>query len=311
MMDPPDHTRLRQVLSPAFSATAILEIGETVRDVTRDAFQSLRHGRVLDWMCDVAYQVPLTVVCEIIGVPPPDRAEVGELARQLGHLLEPMSTPTEHASSQRASLLLAKYFSVQLARATSSSRTSLISTLQRAYHQESISRQEMITTPVLMLHAGFATTTNLLGNMILAFTDHPGQFDLLRSDIGRLPAAVEELIRYAGPVHMVTRIARNDVTLEGTKVRKGEVVYVVLASANRDEAKFDNPDDFNIARLRPRHLGFGSGLHFCLGALLARLEVSAVLDEIADLGRLPLAVNQAQMQSTVVFRGPVRLDLTF
>jgi cytochrome P450 len=190
-------------------------------------------------------------------------------------------------------------------------REDLLSALVAAEEQESrLTSQEILATTTLLLVAGNETTTKLIGNGLLALLRHPDQLELLRDEPKRIPAAVEELLRYDGPVQLTSRIALADFAFRGHDLRRGQQVVLLLAAANRDPAQFPEPDRLDVTRQDLRHLAFGQGIHFCLGAQLARLEAALAFEGL--LTRLPglrLGDQPIEWSDNTVLRGPTRMAL--
>jgi cytochrome P450 len=245
----------------------------------------------------LAVPLPLTVICELLGVPERDRPDF----TLWSHVLNGgTGYPAEVIDVQRA---VADYFGALAERKRAAPGDDLLSQLARAEADGSLSREELISMAVLMLIAGHDTTVSLIGNGLLELLRAPGQLALLRSDPALLPNAVEEMLRYACPVNISsTRFTREPVELGGVRIPAGELLYVSILSANRDASRFEDPDVFDITRETGGHLGFGHGIHYCLGAPLARLETEIVLRAI--LGRFP-GLRLATDPAAIVYRRSV------
>jgi cytochrome P450 PksS len=269
--DAPDHTRLRGLVHKAFTPRLIEQMRGRVQALC-PVEQPLAQGRGrLDLIRAYAQPVPTTVIAAMLGVPAADR-----------HLFQRWSQALVTLGSSRWGVLLAiphvwlflRYVRRLIRERRAQPRDDLVSALARAEEAgQRLSEDELVAMVVLLLVAGHETTVNLIGNGMLALLQHPEELRKLRSDPGLMPTAVEELLRFASPVETATeRFARQDVTVAGVRVPRGGLVLAVIASANRDERAFADPDLLDITRTPNRHLSFGLGAHYCLGAALARME---------------------------------------
>ena len=279
-LDPPDHTRLRKVVHKAFTPGAIARLRPRIEQLTNGLLDQLTGPGPVDLMQGLAVPLPLTVICELLGVPEQDRPDF----TLWSHVLNGGADDTaEVIGVQRA---VADYFGELADRKRAAPGDDLLSRLVQAEADGSLSREELISMSVLMLIAGHDTTVSLIGNGLLELLRTPGQLALLRSGPALLPNAVDEMLRHACPVNISsTRFTREAVELGGVRVPAGELLYMSILSANRDATQFENPDVFDITREAGGHLGFGHGIHYCLGAPLARLETEIVLRAL--LGRCP------------------------
>ena len=306
-LDPPDHTRLRKVVHKAFTPGAIGRLRPRIEQLTDGLLDQLTGPGPVDLMPALAAPLPLTVICELLGVPESDRPDF----TWWSHVLNGGTGYTaEVIDVQRA---VAGYFSELAERKRTAPGDDLLSHLVRAEADGSLSREELISMAVLMLIAGHDTTVSLIGNGLFELLRAPAQLALLRADPALRPNAVEEMLRYACPVNISsTRFTREPVELSGVRIPAGELLYVSILSANRDASQFENPDVFDVTRDAGGHLGFGHGIHYCLGAPLARLETEIVLRAI--LGRFPglrLAVDPAGIvyRRSVLMHAPAALPV--
>jgi cytochrome P450 len=273
--DPPIHTRLRKLVSRDFIARAISELESYVRALTTTLLNEVAEKRHFDLLTDFAIPLPVRIIARILGIPG-ERYET--FKRWSDTLIELASMPpsTPLAESARTNLTeMRAYFAEEIERRRRHPGSDLMSSLVSAHEDtEMLSAGELMQFLVILLIAGNETTTNLIGNGMLALQNHPDQMKLLRGDPSLLPRAIEEMLRYDSPVQSVFRSAKEDVEIGGTIVEKGSGIFLMIGSANRDSAKFTNPDVFDIARDENDHLAFGEGIHYCLGAPLARLEAT-------------------------------------
>jgi len=242
----------------------------------------------------------------MLGVPPEDRdtfkAWSNDIAAALG---APFVPPAILERSETAVQEMADYFSSIVARRRKDPRNDLISALLAAQDQrQALSEDELLATCMLLLIAGNETTTHLIGNGILALLQHPEQLQRLKADPGLMPGAVEEFLRHQGPVQSTSRVARGQIEIEGRQISDGQVVVALVAAANRDPEVFPDPDVLDICRAPNPHLAFGDGIHFCLGAALARAEAQIAISGFLAVARQPrLAVTEPEWINSFVLRG--------
>jgi cytochrome P450 len=273
-VDPPDHTRLRRLVAAAFSVRRIEALEPQVQrlvDDHLDAIEARGPEAVVDLVEAYAFPLPFTVICELLGVPEPRRASFGSA---LTAMLVPTATPDELAAATAASDQVVEVIEDLIDQKRGQPDDALISALIEARDgHERLTEEELRSTIFQIIVAGHDTTTSLIGNAVVALLAHPDQLAHLRAEPSRLAAAVEELIRYDAPVpHSTFRYAPEPVDLAGTTIPAGAQIIVNLAAADRDPSRFAQPDRLDLGRHDARHLGFGHGIHFCLGAPLARLE---------------------------------------
>ncbi len=286
-VDPPDHTRLRRLVAVAFSVRRIEALRPRIQAIVDDLLDAIAargpDSRV-DLVASFAFPLPFTVICELLGVPEPDRASLG---RELTALLSPVATPDEHERAKAAADAVVTMLGALVAAKRHSPGDDLVSALLDARDgDERLTDQELLSTIFQLIVAGHDTTTSLIGNSVVALVRHPEQLAALRSDPGKLPTAVEELLRYDAPVpHSTFRYAIEPVELGGTVIPAGAQVIISLAAADRDEQRYAEPERLDLDRPSVRHLAFGHGIHFCLGAPLARIEGQLALGSL--LQRFP------------------------
>jgi len=284
IQDPPEHTRLRGLVSRAFTPRRVAELEPRVAALVAGLLDDAFARGEVDWIHDVAEPLPAVVIAELLGVPPEDHRTFRRWSSRLIDAL-PVFGETD-ASDEVGSAVetIAGYLREQIARRRAEPRDDLLSALVAARdEQDALSEEELVANAFLLLLAGHETTTNLIGNGLLALLRHPEQLDWLRADpAGRVENAVEELLRYDSPVQGTVRVAVQDVEIGGQAIAKGALVVCAIGAANRDPAVHPDPDRLDLARDPIRHLSFGFGTHFCLGASLARLEGRAVFRALAE-----------------------------
>jgi cytochrome P450 len=298
-VDPPDHTRLRRLVSAAFSARRVEALGARIQTITDDLLDDIaRQGADsrIDLVATFAFPLPFTVICELLGVPQRDRVSLGE---GFTKLLVPTSTPAEYAAAKEASDAVVAMLGALVEAKQNDPGDDLVSALINARDgEERLDSQELLSTIFQLIVAGHDTTASLIGNSIVALIRNPAQLTQLRADPTRIPKAVEEFLRYDAPVpHSTFRYTAAPLTLGGVAIPAGEQVIICLAAANRDADRYASPETLDLDRDEARHLAFGHGIHHCLGAPLARMEGHVALASL--LRRFPqisLAVPAADLR---------------
>ncbi|WP_168734805.1 cytochrome P450 [Deinococcus sp. KSM4-11] len=281
--DPPDHTRMRQLVAHAFTPRVIEEQEAHIRSIARTLLSRVTPGQPFEAMRNYAMPLPVIVIAELLGVPEADR----DLFRQWsGDFIDgsdfATATPESAEKAQQSIMALGGYFAELVETRRAAPQDDLISHLVRAEEElGALKPGELVSNCLLLVIAGHETTVNLIGNGLLALLNHPAELARLRAQPALLPTAIEEMLRYDPPVQRALfRAALEDIEIGGQHVKKGEQVSAVIGAANRDPAVFPDPDRFDIIRSPNRHLSFGRGLHFCLGAPLAKLEARVAFEEL-------------------------------
>jgi cytochrome P450 len=313
LKDPPDHTRLRTLVTKAFTPRVAEGMRPRVQAIVDDLLNNVQAAGRMDLIADLAFPLPTIVICEMLGVPPEDREQFKGWTRDLARSLDPIVTPEIIATADQATVAFADYFRVLVSTRRKNPQNDLLSGLiateERGDH---LTEDELLATAILLLGAGHETTMNLIGNGMLALLRNPAQLTKLQNDPTLMPSAVEELLRYDGSVQMTARNALADVEIGGKMISKGVQAIIVLAAANRDPAQFPDPDRLDITRPDNRHIVFGYGIHHCLGAPLARVEGQVVINTL--LRRMPnlqLTGEPLEWRETVTLRGLKALPVTF
>jgi cytochrome P450 len=279
--DPPEHTRLRRLVSPFFTPGRIKALRLRVEEVVDERLQLLAAKGEADAIAVLAIPLPLTLMGELLGVPPDDY----ELCRELVEATIAADRPDDPKElidrARRAGEALQAYFVDLIARRQKAPGDDLLSTLVATGEREDrLTRDELLSMAVLLFVAGFTTTANLIGNGLLALLKHPEQFACIQDNPALVPPAVEEMLRYDAPVQTNGRTILETLELSGQVLGAREMVVTLVGAANRDPERFANPDCFNIGRMDNQHLSFGCGIHHCLGAGLARLEAQVVFTKL-------------------------------
>jgi cytochrome P450 len=285
--DPPDHTRLRRLVSKAFTPRAVENLRPRIHEIVDQLLDSAEKMGEFDLVNEIAYPLPVIVIAEMLGVPPEDRPSFKRWSTDVVQTLGGPFTPQDVFDKARVSLEeLATYLRDFIADRRAKPREDLISWLVAAEDQGNIlSEDEIFATTILLLIAGNETTTHLIGSGMLALFRNPEEMQRLRDDPSLLPSAVEELLRYTGPVHLTGRVPKEPLEVGGQPVEEGHVCIALLAAANRDPSHYTDPERLDVARNPTDHLGLGDGIHFCLGAPLARAEAQIAIGAI--LQRFP------------------------
>jgi cytochrome P450 len=299
-MDPPRHRQYRNLVSPSFTPRALGRMAERIAAITQELLDQVRPLGHIDFIPDFAYPLPTIVIAEMLGVPTADRplfktwadglldfqlsdTEVVQAGRNLqSREQDPRDNP-EMQRIQRLFEEMYDYFEARLEERRSQPRNDMMSELLVAeVDGERLNKDDLIGFCILLLLAGHITTTNLLGQAVRCFSEHPDAYAQVRTHPELVPGAVEEVLRYASPVWRTIRTTKTDITIDGATIPANSLVFAWLASANRDERQFPEPERFDITREPNHHMAFGHGIHFCLGAPLSRLEASIALPMLIE-----------------------------
>ena len=314
--DPPAHTRLRSLVSNAFTSRVVQGMRPHIQEIVDRLLDRVQDARAMDVIADLAYPLPVTVICEMLGVPEGDRDAMRRWSDDIARSLDALGLPSDREIVRRgraARHALGEYFRGLLPERRRHPRADLLSLLLAAEEQgDKLTEDELLATCVLIFIAGHETTVNLIGNGLLALLQHPRQMATLRENPELLPGAVEELLRYDSPVQRTARVTKSEIRLEGKIIPRHALVVAAIGAANRDPERFAEPDRLDIARRDKDHIAFGFGIHFCLGAPLARIEAQIALGALLRrLPRLALATETPQWRESSTLRGLKALPLTF
>lgn len=309
--DPPDHTRLRGLVTRAFTPRTVETLRTRIVALVDELLADFGPGDV-DVMDALAFPLPVTVIGEMLGVPAEDRPGLRPLVRAVTAVLELAVTPAALAEATAADDRLEEYFAGLVAERRARPGDDLLTKLIEAEDKgDQLSERELISTAILLFAAGFETTTHLIGNGLLALLRHPDQLARLRADRSLVRPAVEELLRYDSPVQIAARTAYEDLSIGEHRIDAGGLVLAMLGAANRDPTRFADPERFDVARDEGPPMSFGGGIHFCLGAALARLEGQIVLDRLLDRFRVMDLIGVPSHRDSLTLRGLVDLRVRF
>jgi cytochrome P450 len=287
--DPPRHTRLRLLVSKAFTPGAVEQLAPFIQRTVDEALDAVQAAGRMDVIRDLANRLPITVIAHMLGVPPEDRDRFKDWADKATAVVGNLASNLQEEEVRRAVEAVGElkaYLQAVVAERRARPRDDLLSALVRAEEQgDWLTEDELFSNAVLLLNAGHETTTNLIGNGVHALLRHPDQWKRLRDDPSLVPTAVEEFLRFDGPVQFTSRVLKDDLTVGGKHLKAGQSAVLLLGAANRDPAQFKDPDRLDVGRPDNKHVAFGLGPHFCLGAPLARLEGKIVFETL--LRRFP------------------------
>jgi cytochrome P450 len=314
--DPPKHTRLRGLVSKAFTPHVVESMRPHIQKVVDGFLDAVQAAGKMDLIHDLAFPLPATIITEMLGVSPDDRDLLKKWSDDFVVFFSTHPSNVTH-DQYKAALQsmrnMVDYFRAALPRIRREGGDCLLEMMAQVENEgDRLTEEEIIANANLLLVAGHETTTNLIGNGMLALLTHPDQLQKLQADPALIPGAIEEFLRRDGPVQFTHRIAVDSVPLGGKTIEKGQFVFLFLAAANRDPAHFPDPDRLDVTRVVHKHLAFGMGHHFCLGAPLARLEAQiAFTTVLRRLPKLRLTTDKVTYRDNINLRGLVSLPVAF
>ena len=307
-MDPPEHTRVRALVSKAFTPRAVGRLQGRIREITDRLLDEVAGRRRFDVITALGYPLPITVIAEMLGVRAEDMSAFEGWSNTLALAVDPILGSKQVGAIKQAAEQVYAYFEGIISERRREPRDDLVTALMMAEETgQRLTHEEMLSVMLLILVAGNETTRNLIGNAVLALLRNPEQFQRLREDRGLLDPAVDEFLRYDSPVQVDGRAAREDVEIGGKQIRAGDVVISVLGAANRDPEAFDDPESLDVGRRGNSHLSFGRGVHYCLGGPLAIMEARLALAGLLDRYSSLRLVVEPEYREGVALRGVERL----
>ena len=310
--DPPEHTRLRRLVGTAFTPRSIEALADPVSRVVDQLLDALPRNQSVDWAQQVAMPLPAYVILDLLGIPHQSYADLKAWSDDLRAFVgSSRADPDRYNRARHGATQVAGFFREVIAARRAAPGEDFVSRMITARDEQgSLSEDELVATCMLVLFAGHETTTHLLSNSANALLDHPDQLQRLRDNPALINPAVEEFLRYDGPSNAITRVVSADHEIGGKLLRSGDRVFAMVNAANRDPRRFDNPQGLDIARQNNRHLTFGFGLHFCLGAPLARLEAQLCFAGlIRRFGKIERAAGETEWIDSLSMRGLSRLPI--
>jgi cytochrome P450 len=315
MRDPPDHTRLRGLVTKVFTARRIEEMRTGIQAITDRLLNKVVGAGEMDAIRDLAFPLPVLVICELLGIPEDDRARFVTASASGAALLNPVPpTRAELDRANESTIATGAYFETLFEQRRKEPRDDLLTRLVQAEEAgDQLTIEELRANVTLLFAAGHETTVNLIGNGIWSLLGNPSQWATIRGNPAVTPNAVEEILRFESPVQAVSRTVTEPIEFGGIEFNKGELVVALIGAANRDPAIFPDPDRFDVTRAGLRPLSFGGGIHFCIGAQLARIEAEVVFSTL--LRRMPdltLAEGAtSQWRASFTLRGLTTLPVTW
>ncbi|MFF3557416.1 cytochrome P450 [Streptomyces tsukubensis] len=303
-LEAPDHTRIRRLVTKAFTPRTVAALEPTVRRLAAELVAGLKKDGGGDLLADIAEPLPVAVIAEMLGIPEPDRYLLRPWSADICGMFELNPSEETARKAVTASVEFSAYLRTLIAQRRTDPGEDLISALIAAYDEgDRLSEQEMISTCVLLLNAGHEATVNTTANGWWTLFRHPEQLAALRADHALLPTAVEELMRFDTPLQMFERWVLDDIEIGGTVVPRGAELALLFGSANRDPERFDDPDRLDLSRTDNPHITFGAGIHFCLGAPLARIELAASFGELLREAPTMHLAGEPEWKPGYVIRG--------
>lgn len=318
-MDPPDHNRLRSLLNKAFTPSMVSQMHTHIQDIAKEFIGRVEANGEMDAIAEYTFPLPITVIAEMMGVPPSDRDRFRDWSHTIVSTTAPSGIPApggDLSNLQKnitAHEELVDYFKPIVAERRKNPKDDLISTLVYAEEEgNKLSQEELLANLIMLLVAGHETTTNLIANGIYTLLKHPDQLELLKEKPELIESAVYETLRFEGPIQLVRRLAGEDVELSGKNIKQGDMIVVLLGAANRDPNEFENPDKFDITRGGKKHLAFGHGIHRCIGGALAEAEGQIALGTLFKrLPNIRLKTDSVQWHLPFELRGLKELPVVF
>jgi cytochrome P450 len=315
-LDPPDHTRLRGLVAKAFTPRVINAMRPHIQQIVDELLDRVQANGRLELVQDFSYPLPAIVIAEMLGVPTEDREQFTKWTGNFGSLLGGTELSLEVVIESLYGVAeFMNYFRTIIAQRRTAPKDDLMQAMISAEEQgDKLSEEELLGNCVLLLAAGHGTTTHLIGNGMLALMRNPDQLQALKENPALVTTAVPELLRYDSPVQMTSRLVKEDMQVGDKQIKAGQTIFMSLGAANRDPAQFANPDRLDLSRQENRHVAFGQGIHYCLGAPLARVEAEiafpALLSRLHN-PRLAISDDALEYGQTIVFRGVRELPIEF
>ncbi|GAB1542960.1 cytochrome P450 [Scytonema sp. NUACC21] len=312
-MNPPDHTRLRGLVVKAFSLSVVERMRPRIQGLVDELLNKVRDRGSMDIIADLASPLPVTVIGRMLGIPNEAQDQLHQWSNVLSRILDSLVSLEEYEAMNKAMEEFQEYLRTLVAEREKNPQEDLISALIAAREQsDKLSQEELLSTCILLFATGEETTVNTIGNGMLALLRHPEEMEKLKREPTIIQSAVEEILRYDSPVQITNRIAIDNLEIGNQTIQAGEKIVLCLGAANRDPSQFPDPDRLNIHRSENNHLAFGDGIHYCLGAALARAQAQIAINTlIQQFPDLQLASDKLEWRKNVALRGLTALPVTF
>ncbi len=312
-LNPPDHTRVRSLLNKAFTPAMVQKLRPEIEAITEKLLDDVQAAGSMELMHEFAFPLPIAVIGQMLGVPMTDRALLKRCSTNLVGSVGGQRQLIKLARAGKAISQLRSYLRPLIEERRTNPRDDLMSVLVQAEEADKhLTADEVANNCILLLVAGHETTVNLIGNAVLCLLQHPEQMELLREQPHLIEAAISEVLRFESPVQLAPRLAGKDLALSGKNLRKGEMIFLLLGSANRDKEQFENADIFDITRAKNKNMAFGEGIHRCIGASLAEVEAQVAINALLRrYPKLSLESSQVQFKRPFGLRGPKQLALSW
>lgn len=304
-LDPPDHTRLRGLISKAFSTANVKYLRSQIQKIADELIGKVRHQGFMDIIADYACPLPCNVIATILGIPIEDWSKLYHWSDRLSGILDPLRSVEDYEQMNQAAWEFIDYLKSLIAQRQQNPQQDLLSTLINVKEQgNKLSEEEIISVCMLLFFTGEETTVYFISNGMLTLWRHPEQMQQLKAQPTLIYGALEEILRYESPVQFTSRVATEDVNIDGITIRSGEKILIALGAVNRDPAQFSDPDRFDMTRANNSHLAFADGIHHCLGASLTRLEAEIAINTlIQQLPDFKLSPDKLEWRNKVALRG--------
>jgi pimeloyl-[acyl-carrier protein] synthase len=311
--DPPQHTRVRRLANKAFTRAEVTQMSNLVEKTIDDLLDRVMPTGKMDLVQDFALPIPMTVICEVLGLPQKDRDQFRTWTESFARVLEPIINNDDIDPSADATTALFDYLKDLIAERRAKPGSDLLSAFIQAEEEgDRLTLDELLANMLLLILAGHETTVNLICNGTVCFLQNPDALQRVQTQPELLPLAIEEMLRYQSPVQATDRYVLEDMDFEGQHLKKSQRVSIIVGAANRDPKQFELPHEFNIDRQPNKHLAFGQGIHFCLGAPLARFEAKFAFEKLLSrVKNLQFGTEQLDFRESAAFRGLHHLPLRF
>lgn len=312
-MNPPDHTRLRGLVSKAFSYAEVEKLRPQIKKTVDELLNEVVQKENIDLIADFAAPLPVIVIAKMLGIPTQDCPMLHEWSTNLSRILDPLLSLQEYQYLNEVVQKFQRYMYDLILEKEKKPKEDLISALISARDRgDKLKPEELSTICVQLFVTGEETTINTIGNGMMALLKHPEQMEKLKQEPAIISSAVEEILRYDSPVQFTGRCATENLEIDGKTIKKDDRVLLVLGAANRDPAQFSHPDRFDITRCDNRHLAFGDGIHYCLGGILARIQAQIAINTLVQsLSNLTLSTERFEWRKNIYLRGLKSLPVTF